>query len=109
METLVELQQDFSKRAFFKSHLYYRDYRVDLLESPEYKKIALEVKRELVVMPTTYISEKGFSCLVELKTKKQNTLKCVDSLISRALEELIHPQFEKLLKKFRSIPVTNEH
>ena len=104
METLVELQQDFSERASFKSHFYYGDYSVSLFKSPEYKKIASKALRELVVMPTTYMSEKGFSCLVELKTKKPNLLKCIDSLMRGALEELIHPPFEKLIKKVQEYP-----
>ena len=65
----------------FKTHVYYGDNWVGLLELPEYKRIAVKVLRELVRMPTTYMLEKGFSCLVESKTKKQNALKCVDSLM----------------------------
>jgi len=33
----------------------------------------------------------------ELKTKTRNVLKCIDSLLRVALEELIHLQFEKLI------------
>ena len=44
-------------------------------------------------MPTTYMSEQGFSCLVEIKIKKQNALTGVDFLMRGTLEELIHQQF----------------
>ena len=33
METLLELQKDFSQKLFFKTHRYNRDYWVILLES----------------------------------------------------------------------------
>ena len=61
--------------------------------------IALKDLQKLVLMPTTYLSEKRFPCLVELKTKKRNAVECVDLLIRVALEGLIHPQFEKLAVK----------
>ena len=61
IETLMELHQDFAERASFKTHLYYGDFWVGLLESPEYNKIALKALRKLVMMPTTYMSEKRFS------------------------------------------------
>ena len=104
METLLELHNDFSQKSFFKTHPYYGDYWVSLLEFPEYKTIALKALQELVLMPTTYLSEKGFSCLVELKTKKRNALKCVDSSMRVALERLIHPRFEKLVAKVQEHP-----
>ena len=78
------------------------DYWVGLLESPEYKKIALKALRELVLMPT--MSEKESFCLVELKTKKRNTLKYVCLLMRGTLEELIQPQFEKLITEIQEHP-----
>ena len=104
METLVELQQNFFKRVSFKTHFYNGDYWVGLLESPEYKKITLKAFRELVLMPTTYMSEKDFSCLVKLKTKERNTLKYVCLLMRGTLEELIQPQFEKLITEIQEHP-----
>ena len=89
MEALLELHNDFYQKSFFKTHPYYGDYWVSLLESPVYKTIALKALQVVVLMPTTYLSEKGFSCLVELKTKKRNALKCVDSSMRVALEGLI--------------------
>ena len=104
METLVELQQEFFERVPSKTHFYNGDYWAGLLESPEYKKIALKALRKLVLMPTTYMSEKEFSCFVELKTKKRNTLKYVCLLMRGALEELIQPQFEKLITEIQEHP-----
>ena len=90
METLLELQNDFSQKSFFRTYPYYGDYWVSLPDSPEYKKIALKTLHQLVLMPTIYLSEKGFSSLVKLRTKKRNALKCVDSLMRVALEKLIY-------------------
>ena len=89
-----EITPRFSERASFKTHLPYGDFSAGLFESPEYNKIALKTLRKLVMMPTSYMSEKGFSCSVELKTKKRNSLKCVDVLMRGALKKLIHPRFE---------------
>ena len=51
----------------------------------------------------TYISEKRFSCLVEIKIKKRNALTGVDFLMRGTLEELIHQQSEKLTTKFEKL------
>jgi len=72
-----------------------------LLEFPEYKQIALKVLQQLVIMTIMYMSKKGFSCLVQLKTKK---VKCVDSFMRVALEKLIHPQLEKLITEVQEQP-----
>jgi len=63
-----------------------------LLEFIEYKKIALRVLQQLVIMTIMYMSKKGFSCLVQLKTKKRNAL--------------IHPQLEKLIT---AVPEQRSH
>ena len=55
------------------------------------KRLLKKKLQKLVLMPTTYLSEKGFSCLVEPKTKKKNALKFVDSSMRMALERLIYP------------------
>ena len=68
MEALLELQNDFLQKSFFKTRPYHSDYCVSSLKSPEYKTIATKALQTLVLMPTTYLSEKGFSCLVEPKT-----------------------------------------
>ena len=52
MKILINLQQNFSEIASFKTLLHYEYYSVGLLESPEYK-IALKILQQLVLMPTT--------------------------------------------------------
>ena len=51
-------------RTFFKTYLYYGDFKAGLFESSEYKEIA--TLRQLELMATTYVSEKRFSYLVKL-------------------------------------------
>ena len=50
------------------------------------------------------MSEKEFSCLVELKIKKRKALKCVDILMRGALEEMIRLRLEKLITKVQEHP-----
>ena len=100
----MRFQQKFSERASFKTLLYYEDYWFGLLKSPEYEKIALEDLQQLVLMPTTYVSEKGFSCLVEMKTKKRNALAGVVFLMRETLKESINQQSEKLTTKVQEHP-----
>ena len=47
-------------------------------------------------MPTTYLAERGFSVLVDIKTKKRNRLKSIDELMRGALEKLILLRREKI-------------
>ena len=58
----------------------------------------------LVRMPTTYLAEKGFSNLVDIKTKKRNQLQDVDSLMRGALESEIKPRFEKIVGTMQQQP-----
>ena len=56
IETLLELHNDFSQKSFFLLWQLLGHYSLSI-------KIALKALQELVLMPTTYLSEKGFSCL----------------------------------------------
>ena len=96
-EDLLELTADLVKGFSFKGREYYGDFWVSLLDS-DYRNIAIIALQKLVLMPTTYLSEKGFSCLVEIKTQKRNRLKSLDGLMRVALENSIRPRFEELMK-----------
>ena len=74
------------------------------LEFPEYKSVAMNALEVLVMMLTTYLSEQGFSTLVELKSKKRNSLLDVDSVMRCALEKEIEPGFEKLVAGMQEHP-----
>ena len=47
-------------------------------------------------MPTTYHFEQGFSALVEIKSKKRNSIKDVDMLMKGAFEIRLLPPFSQL-------------
>ena len=100
METLLDLQNDFLKNRSSK-HIPIMAIIGSASTSPLSMAIALKALQKLVLMPTTYWSEKK---VVELKTKKRNVLKCVDSLMRVALEESFHPRFEKLVVKVQEHP-----
>ena len=53
-------------------------------------------------MPTTYLAEKGFSFLVDIKTKKRNRLKSIDELKHGALEKLVLPRREKIAQQIEA-------
>ena len=55
-----------------------------MLYDSEYESIATIAVNKLVMMPTTYLAEKGFSALVEIKNKKRNMLKMVNELMGIA-------------------------
>ncbi|KAG7172784.1 SCAN domain-containing protein 3-like 5 [Homarus americanus] len=100
----MELHYDFTHKASFEKYSYYGDYWVGLVKFPEYKSIAMKALQPQVMMTTTYLSEQGFSTLVELKTMKRNSLQNLDSLMRGALEKEIEPQFQKLVKEMQEHP-----
>ena len=80
-ENLIDLSQDFSLKFQFQSVGSYRNFWTSILDEKEFKSLAILALRRLVMMPTTYMAEKGFSVLVGIKTKKRNRLKSVDDLM----------------------------
>ena len=69
-----------------------------LRDDPEYADLAGQAVKLLTIMPSTWLSETGFSVLVEIKTKKRNRLgdDTFDSAMRGALEKAIEPNFERL-------------
>jgi len=55
----------------------YADLWVSLLSIPEYRNLSEKAISDLVRIPTTYFCEQGFSTLVEMKSKKRNSIKDV--------------------------------
>ena len=55
----------------------------------------------LVRMPSTYHCEQGFSSLVEIKSKKRNSIKDVDTVTRGALEARLMPRFLQLADKIQ--------
>ena len=61
------------------------------------------------MMPTTYLVEKGFSALVDIKNKKRNRLKMVDELMRGVLDEQILPQIEKIAEQIDVPPISSDN
>ena len=106
LENLVDLSQDFSLRSKFQSCSSYGNFWTSLLHEKGAKEIATIALQKLSMMPTTYLAEKGFSVLTDIKMKKWNRLKSVDDFMRGALEETIHP---RILKIASSIQAQGSH
>ena len=75
---LIDLQTDFGVKALFKETPY-TDFWVHLLNVPEYSSLVEKAVAMLIQMPTTYLSESGFSCLCEIKSQKRNSIIHIDA------------------------------
>ena len=96
MESLLDLHTDFMQKSSFTAFDYNGDFCVSLIQFPEYQTLAEEALSILVHMVTTYLSEKGFSALVDIKTKKRNALLDLDPLMRGALETSTTPCYDAI-------------
>ena len=55
-----------------------------MLQDSAYESLATIAVNKLALIPTTYLIEKGFTALVDIKNKKRNMLKMVDELMGFA-------------------------
>ena len=97
-EKLINLRNDLEKKALFDSGNYESFWIKMLRDDPEYADLAERAVKLLTIMPSTWLSESGFSVLVEIKTKKRNRLgdDTFDAAMRAALEKEIEPNFERL-------------
>ena len=70
----------------------YSEFWVCLLEFLEYKNLAKRAIDILVQMPTTYLCEEEFFSLVEIKSKKRNSILGIDSSMRGRVEKEITPR-----------------
>ena len=82
-DLLIGLCNDGTKESHFRGS--YSDFWIKMFHDSEYESLTTITVNKLVMMSTTYLSEKGFSALVYIKNK--NMLKMVDYLMRGALEE----------------------
>ena len=94
-EELLELRADLNQKIAFRE-MGYSDFWVYLLEFLEYKNLAKSAIDILVQMPTTYLCEEGFSNLVEIKSKKRNSILDIDSLMRGGIEKEITPRYLRI-------------
>ena len=90
------LKNDFCQQAFFYRGKH-AEFWVGALDRA-YKDLAIQALKVLVQNPTTYLAEKGFSALVDIKTSKRS---CVlnethDDLMRGALEQDIMPNWYEI-------------
>lgn len=97
-EELLQLRVDLNQKISFRE-IDYSEFWVSLHEFPEYKNLAEKAIAVLVQMPTTYLCEEGFSSLVEIKSKKRNSILDIDPLMRGAIEKKLTPRYEKISKK----------
>ena len=101
-QDLAELADDLiEKAAFVKGK--HGEFWVRLLADGTFGELALKAVSYLVRMPSTYMSEAGFSTLVDIKTKKRNCLLdgTLDSCMRGVLEKVIKPDFDQIAAAVR--------
>lgn len=96
---LIDICNDKVQEAIFHKKDNYTNFWVEVLQNSNYSEIAKKAISKLVIMPTTYLAEKGFSALVNIKTRKRNKLKNIDELMRGALETEIKPRIEKIAQE----------
>ena len=87
-EKLLKLRADLNQKVSFRE-MDYSMFSVYLLKFSKYKKLTQKAIAILIQMPTTYLCEEIFSNLVEIKSKKRNSLHDINSLMQGAIEKEI--------------------
>ena len=67
------------------------------------KDLAIQALKVLVQNPTTYLAEKGFSALVDIKTSKRSCVlnETLDDLMRGALEQDIEPNWYEISRNIQ--------
>lgn len=94
-QELIDLSTDLNQKVLFQKTNYV-DFWVSLFKFPEYKVVCEKAMRYLAQMPTTYLCEQAFSCLVDIKSTKRNRISNIDVLMRGAVETDILPRFDVL-------------
>ena len=81
------LKNEFCQQAFFNRGKH-AEFSVGALDGP-HKDLAIQALKVLVQNPLTYLAEKGFSALVDIKTSKRSCVlnETLDNLTRGALEQ----------------------
>ena len=77
IDDIIELQESKVQKLFFNSTNLETFWCQQMESYPRIAKVALDVHTSFV---TTYLCERAFSTLVEVKTKKRNRLACENDL-----------------------------
>ena len=95
------LKNDFCQQAFFNRGKH-AEFWVGALDGA-YKDLAIQALKVLVQNPTTYLAEKGFSALVDIKTSKRSCVlnETLDDLMRGALEQDIEPNWYEISRNIQ--------
>ena len=87
------LKNNFCQQAFFNRGKH-AEFWVEALDGA-YENLAIQALRVPVQNPTTYLAEKRFSALVDIKTLKRSCVlnETLDDLMRRAVEQDIMPNW----------------
>ena len=89
---LIEIKKVYSGKRITQ------EFWVSLIDFSEYKNLAEKAVAVVVQMPTTYLCEKGFSRLVEIKSKKRNSILNIDCLMQGRIEKEQTPRYDHTAK-----------
>lgn len=78
---LTELGSDLVQKAESQQFNNYTEFWVSVLSIPEYRGLGEITISMRVLIPLTYLYERRFSTLVEIKSKKINCIRDVDTLM----------------------------
>ena len=70
-DLLIEFSNDGTEESHFREYGNYSDFWVKILHSSQYKFLATIAVKQLVLIPTSYIAEKGFSVVFDVKIEKR--------------------------------------
>ena len=95
------LKNNFCQQAFFNRGKH-AEFWVGALDGA-YKDLAIQALKVLVQNPTTYLAEKGFSALVDIKTLKRSCVlnETLDDLMRGALEQDIEPNWYEISRNIQ--------
>ena len=100
----MNLRNNLEKALFVSGN--YESFWIKMLrDDPKYADLAERAVKLLTIMPSTWLSESGFSVLVGIKTKKRNRLvnDTFDAAMRAAWEKVIEPKFERLCQAHQSV------
>ena len=93
---LIDLQSDFGLKAFFKERPH-TEFRVHLLNVPEYRSIAKKAFSVLIPIAAASLCKSVFSCLCEIKFDERNSITRIDPLMREAIKKDIISRFGMLV------------
>lgn len=101
-ETLVELQCDSRMKDMYKQ-LSRTQFWAKTYKEEHYKSLASKAIKELVSFHSSYLSEQGFSQMINIKNKNRNKLVggALSACLRIALTKTVEPRFNMIQRKIQ--------